>query len=79
MSSLFSFRFTPQIAINFTNEESMEKKKVRVQEGKDNNKIYVEQVVFNGEDPVSGTVTISGPAGKKIDYTGIRVEVITIY
>ena len=80
MSSLFNFRFTPKIDISFTNEESMEKKKVRIHEGKDNKQIsYVERVVFNGEDPVSGTVTISGPSGKKIEYTGIRVEVITIY
>jgi vacuolar protein sorting-associated protein 26 len=65
----FGAKTEPQIV--FQNEESRLKKSVRRVNGDRN-----EFCIFEGAEPVSGTVNILLPEGKRIEHTGIRIELI---
>jgi len=35
-----------------------------------------EQLIYNGHEPICGTIEVSAPPGKKVDHQGIKVELI---
>lgn len=77
---MFGFTTNATIAIFFDGQEKRETKRVRdfIPGGnkKDTLPTYSEIPVYNGQEPVKGAVEISVPSGKKVDYQGIRVELI---
>lgn len=77
---MFGFTTNAYILITFDEQDKREKKVVRDLipggKSKDAQPTYTELPVYKGQEPVKGRVEISVPSGKKVDYQGIRVELI---
>lgn len=79
---MFGFGSSSTISIAFDGEEERPKNLYKGLESssgsskKDNQPTERMLSVYKGQEPVKGVVTISVPSGKKVDYQGIRVELI---
>eukprot|EP00606_Chrysophyceae_sp_TOSAG23-5_P000418 GSChrysophyteH2.ASY1.ANO1.325.1 assembled CDS len=65
------FTSNPTIVFTFAGQSSRGRKLIRVP-GSD----PVEQLIYNGTEPISGSVEVAAPPGKKIEHQGIKVELI---
>ncbi len=68
---MFRFSTNPTINISFNGQGNRESKKVRIQGAEPE-----EQLIYAGQEPVSGTIDILVPSGKKIDHIGVKIEMI---
>jgi hypothetical protein len=68
---MFRFTTNPTINISFNGQATRQSKKVRIQGGEPE-----DMLIYSGQEPVSGTVDILVPSGKKIDHLGIKIEMI---
>lgn len=68
---MFRFTTNPTINIAFNGQTTRPSKKVRIPGGEPE-----EMLIYAGQEPVSGTVDIVMPSGKKIDHLGIKIEMI---
>lgn len=69
---MFRFGTNPTINISFNGQSSRLTKKVKIQ-GQEQPE---EMLIYPGLEPVSGTVDVIVPPGKKIDHLGIKIEMI---
>ena len=63
------FKSNPQVLIYLGGSEGRPRKNVR-QPGAD----PIEMQLYSGAEIVSGSVEISAPSGKKVEYKGIKLE-----
>ena len=63
----------PTIVISFNGEKNRNSKLVRA-----HGQNPQEHVIFAGQEPVSGTVEVIVPPGKKIDHLGVKIELIGV-
>lgn len=71
---MFSFAINPVVNINFDGVESRPKKTMKIQQGAGGTSIDLP--IYSGQENVAGIVEISVPQGKKIEHSGIRIEMI---
>jgi vacuolar protein sorting-associated protein 26 len=69
--SSFSFSSSPTINIVFSDEETREKKSMKVP-GQET----ITVPVYNGNESVSGKVDLIVPSGKKFEHLGVKIEMI---
>jgi len=69
--SFFGFGTTAEIKLEFKNQEALKKVAVKNENG-DIEELYL----FTGSDDISGVANIDLPRGKKIEHTGIKIELI---
>mmetsp|Transcript_20020 Transcript_20020/g.28752 ORF Transcript_20020/g.28752 Transcript_20020/m.28752 type:complete len:305 (-) Transcript_20020:164-1078(-) len=69
---MFRFGSGPSINIKFSGSDERLKKEVKAP-GSDNTE---ELLIYEGQEPVKGTVEIIVPSGKKVDHLGIKIEMI---
>lgn len=78
--SMFGFSTNANILVTFDEQDTREKKFMRDSatggKSKDVQATYTELPVYKGQESVKGRVEISVPSGKRVDYQGIRVELI---
>jgi vacuolar protein sorting-associated protein 26 len=66
------FTTNPNVTFAFNGSASRPKKLVRVPGGG----AQEEQLIYGGQEPVSGTVELSVPPGKKVEHLGVKIELI---
>ena len=66
------FTTNPNVTFAFNGFASRPKKLVRVPGGG----TQEEQLIYGGQEPVSGTVELSVPPGKKVEHLGVKIELI---
>lgn len=69
---MFRFGSGPSIEIAFNESEDRLKKSVKIP-GAENTE---ELLIYEGQEPVTGTVNVIVPASKKVDHLGIKIEMI---
>jgi len=69
--SFFGFGATCDVKIEFKDHEHRKRVAVKNENGE-----LEELYLFTGSDDVSGTVFVDIPKGKKIEHTGIKIELI---
>lgn len=65
------FQANPTVAFVFAGQQNRTRKLVRIPGGDP-----AEQLIYNGSEPICGTIEVSAPPGKKVDHQGIKVELI---
>jgi len=65
------FTTNPNVSFTFSGSTTRPKKMVRVPGAEPQ-----EQLIYGGQEPVSGAVELSVPSGKKVEHLGVKIELI---
>lgn len=73
VQGFFGFGASPELEIELTDEDKRDKVTLRDDAGNP-----FQACLFSGQDAVSGTVRVKLPKGKKVEHTGIKVELVGV-